>query len=385
MTCWSCIIAAGGAGSRIGGAPKQMEILGDCPMWKWSFKTALSLFEDGVREIIIVAPRGASGLFDPGPLPDGLTCIVVEGGETRRDSVLNGLMAASCDLVLIHDAARPFASGELFKRVMAGACNNGTAIPLVPVSDALKSVEGTRVKGVQERSSVRLTQTPQAFPTEEIRNVISIVDRNVPDEAEAWLLEGKFLSWVEGESMNFKVTYPDDLKKAQKIAGSVFRKKTGIGYDIHPLAPGRPFILGGIHVPFSLGISGHSDGDLLCHALADAILGASGMPDIGTIFPAFEERYKNINSLSLLSEVVQMVASKGISVESADAVITAQVPRLAGWIEEISRNVGKVLFQGGCGDFSMRAKSGEFSGPVGNGEVIACWAVATVKMSDLLI
>jgi 2-C-methyl-D-erythritol 4-phosphate cytidylyltransferase/2-C-methyl-D-erythritol 2,4-cyclodiphosphate synthase len=363
----------------MGSIPKQLEILGDLPMWKWSLKTALSLVDEGISEIIIVAPRGAAHLFDPGPVPDGLICKVVEGGETRRDSVLCGLEATSRDLVLIHDAARPFASAELFRRVMIETRKNGAAIPLFPVSDALKSVDGPRVEGIHQRSVVRLTQTPQAFPAEEVIKVISVAGGNVSDEAEAWILEGRDLSWVEGETMNFKITYPDDLIMARKIAASLFLKKTGIGYDIHPLAPGRPFILGGIHVPCSLGISGHSDGDLLCHALADAILGASGIPDIGTLFPAGDEKFKNARSLSLLSEVVQMVNKKGISVESADAVITAQVPRLSGWIDVISRNVGKVLAEAGCGDFSLRAKSGEFSGPVGNGEAIACWAVATVK------
>jgi len=376
---WTCIIAAAGAGSRMGGVPKQLEILGDVPMWKWSLKTALSLAEEGISEIIVVVPRDAVPLFDPGPVPVGVTCKVVEGGETRRDSVLSGLVSASREMVLVHDAARPFASVDLFKRVMTGTCKNGATIPLVPVSDALKSVEGCRVKWLHERSAVRRTQTPQAFPAVEAREVLSLAGRNVSDEAEAWLLEGKDLSWVEGELMNFKITYPDDMDMAQRIAGSFFLKKTGIGYDIHPLAPGRPFILGGVHVPFPLGISGHSDGDLLCHALSDAILGASGMPDIGTLFPAAEEKYKNASSISLLHEVLQRVHKEGISVESADAVITTQVPRLSEWIEVISRNVGKVLIEAGCDDFLLRAKSGEFTGPVGNGEAIACWAVASIR------
>lgn len=378
MTPWSFILVAAGRGSRFGGKGKQLEMLEGCPVWEWSVRTVSTLEGHGLSEIVVVVPEGLAEEFKQPDLSPGIKFRFVYGGRTRRDSVLSGLRAAGNEWSLIHDAARPFASAGLCLRLMGSAIANGAAIPLIPVSDALKMVQNDMTIVGLDRSTFFLAQTPQAFPTEALVEVLLAAEEDVADEAEAWGNSGRKFAHVLGESMNFKITFPEDLHKARLIASGASESRTGLGYDVHPLRPGRVLVLGGVRIPFPLGLYGYSDGDLLCHAVSDALLGAAGLPDIGTIFPSSDPEYMNALSLDLLENVVGRIHRSGFRVSSVDAVINAQIPKLAPWIGKIEMSLKKTLFRGKEGRLTVKVKSGENIGTVGCGEAMVCWAFATI-------
>jgi len=383
LTPWSFILVAAGKGSRFGGKGKQLELLGGCPVWEWSVRMASSLEDHGLSEVVVVGPEGLAEEFKRPDLSPGIKFRYVHGGPTRRDSVLSGLRTAGNKWSLIHDAARPFASAELCLRLMESAIANGAAIPLIPVSDALKMLQKDMTIASRDRSNFFLAQTPQAFPTEAIIEVLLAAEENVADEAEAWIKDGRKMARVQGENMNFKITFPEDLSKARLVAAGASETRTGLGYDIHPLRPGRQLVLGGVRIPFPLGLYGHSDGDLLCHAVSDALLGAAGLPDIGTIFPSSDPEYRNAFSLDLLENIAGRIRGSGFRIRSVDAVINAQVPKLAPWIEKIEMSLKKVLFLEKEGILTVKVKSGENIGAVGCGEAMVCYAFATIVTSPV--
>ena len=379
MKEWSFIIVAGGSGQRFGGFLKQVLDLGGMPLWEWSAKVALSLAGDGVKEVIVVVPEGLEKCFDVSLYSGKRSLVLVQGAETRQGSVLSGIRASTCNMVLVHDAARPFVSGVLCKRVMAEAEIKGAAVPLVPVSDAVKVIENGAIAGQAERQNLRTAQTPQAYPRLELQEVLEKCENNVDDESQAWVGSGRDIGVINGDPVNFKITYPEDLERARIIEKGYSVECSGLGYDIHPLWPSLPLILGGVSVPSRLGLRGHSDGDLLSHAISDALLGASGLPDIGIIFPSTDPAYRGACSRELLAEVVRMIGEKGFSVVSVDAVLNAQIPSLSPWIEKMKKSLEPVLFKSGRGSLSIKAKSGEGVGRIGNGEAMACWAFARVR------
>jgi 2-C-methyl-D-erythritol 4-phosphate cytidylyltransferase/2-C-methyl-D-erythritol 2,4-cyclodiphosphate synthase len=395
---FSFVIVAGGSGSRIGGLEKQFRTLGggEKPVWRWSVDLALSAREWGVREIVLVLPR-AGGVGEEELPSCPLPVKIAAGGAARSDSVRNGLEAAGCGYVMVHDAARPFASASLLRRLAEETTPETGAVPVLPVAEAIKRIDGTGVRAV-DREGLYITQTPQSFFRETLIRVLkgSGVFR---DEAEAWLAAGLELRCVEGERLNFKVTWPEDLKLAALLAAereggkpmeSTDRDslekaapeiRTGIGYDLHRLTPGRRLVLGGVLVESPLGLLGHSDADVLAHAVADALLGAAGLPDIGNLFPASDGRYKDADSMELLREVVELVNKERWEVVWVDAVIEAQVPRLNDCLPAVRAKVSAVLDpeSGGGLRFNVKAKSPEKTGDPGAARAMVCRAVATLR------
>ena len=368
MREYSFIIAAGGQGTRLGGK-KQFMSLGNRELWRWSAENAA--VTDSVREIILVIPQGET--LTPEWTHD-VPLRVVNGGSERALSVLNGLNAATCDYVMVHDAARPFASPELFRRLMDAVSDDAGVVPVLPVSDALKRIEGGEVSCV-EREGLYITQTPQVFPRMKLIEAV----RKFPsakDEAEAWFKSGHELRHVEGERMNFKVTVGDDMTIARALTERRITR-TGLGWDIHRLVPERKLILGGVRIESPLGLLGHSDADVLTHALMDAVLGGAGLPDIGNIFPASDERFRGADSLELMREVMRLVNAEGWNVDFADAVITAQVPRLNKYRDDIIRKLSEFF------PLNIKFKSAENIDDSGRGLCITCRAVATLGRAVL--
>ncbi|MDR1977234.1 MAG: 2-C-methyl-D-erythritol 2,4-cyclodiphosphate synthase [Synergistaceae bacterium] len=399
---FSFLIVAGGSGSRIGGLGKQFRSLGENkPLWRWSVELALSAREDGVEEIVLVLPQGCElgENWDFCPLP----VKVAFGGATRTDSVRNGLAASTRDYVMVHDAARPFADGELLRILMAHTAPTVGAIPVLPVAEAIKRVDASGKVHAVDRDGLYATQTPQSFFREALIRVLTRQDSSpsssfsssfkFKDEAEAWLAAGMELRCVEGRRSNFKVTWPEDLELAEALAthrGTIRSKmttnemtvRTGIGYDVHRLVPEKPLILGGVVVPSPLGLLGHSDADVLGHAVADALLGAAGLPDIGNLFPASDERYENADSMELLRRVVELVKRAGWAIVWVDAVVEAQIPRLNPHLPAIGEKLSEVLNSGDrSGDLcvNVKAKSAEKTDDPGAGKSMVCHAVATLK------
>ena len=363
MKNFSFIIVAGGKGLRMGNERKQFMLLNNKPLWKWSADKAAEI--DGISEIILVVPSDCEEKFSC-----DYELKIVHGGSERAESVLNGLMAATCEYVLVHDAARPFASKNLFLSLMNSTDENVGVVPVLPVSDALKKIENGNKVSCVEREGLYITQTPQSFHREKL---IEAVKENLKakDEAEAWEKAKHELTYVKGEKLNFKITFKEDMLVAKSIVNSKIIR-TGLGYDVHKLIPGRKLILGGININSNLGLLGHSDADVLTHAVMDSILGAAGLDDIGNIFPASDEKFKGSDSIKLLEYVLKLVKDNGFYIEFVDAVVEAQVPRLNKYREEIKSNLGKYF------DFNIKFKSPEEIDDTGKGLAMKCWASATL-------
>ena len=384
---FSFVIVAGGSGTRMNGKNgerKQFIDIGGRPLWRLCADTAAGLFDKGIREIVLVLPKDttASAIDEIKRNWDATVPLVTaEGGAERADSVLNGIMSASCDYVMVHDAARPFASKELLLRLMEETSETEGAVPLLPVSDALKHVCGDDIAKVN-RDGLFATQTPQSFHRTTLISALEKHGAGAKDEAEAWLAANLTLRRVEGERLNFKVTWRDDLKLARALTGEK-TIRTGLGYDVHRLVPERPLIIGGVRIKDSpLGLLGHSDADLLSHAIADALLGAAGLPDIGNLFPANDDTYKDADSVELLKRAAELVRANGWRVEWVDAAVQAQVPRLNSYIPEMKKRLSDAINPGGPDCVNIKAKSAEGIGDAGMGGSMNCWAVATLSLRD---
>lgn len=388
MTDWGLILVAAGRGRRLGGSPKQFRILGDRPLWQWGLEVGMALYEAGfIREICVALPDGTPEYRLPIETAKGSKSLFfVSGGEERFSSVLNALKRITTSFVLIHDAARPFLPFNLCLRLIDAvekSCFTKGAVPLLPVSDSVKRIPSDGKWECFSREGLFLTQTPQAFPRKEL--VEAIEKYQGKDEAEAWLRNGGEIVGVQGDPANFKITYEGDWRLAESIAQGRLTWRTGHGYDVHPLVLGRPLVIGGVCIDFSLGLTGHSDADVLSHAVADALLGAAGEPDIGRLFPASDPTFLGISSLVLLRESIRRVRNLGWTIQWIDATLVAQVPRLAPFLPEIQKNLQEVLQEeSGLGEkeegrFNLKVKSGERVGSVGRAECIFCHAVATLS------
>ncbi|WP_300523735.1 2-C-methyl-D-erythritol 2,4-cyclodiphosphate synthase [Aminiphilus sp.] len=383
----SFIIVASGKGTRMGGTPKQFCRLGSMPMWRWSAFVANALFLEGiVGECVLVIPEGKTMTSDVDCFEMPLR--FAPGGMERADSVLSGLREASGEMVLVHDAARPFVSTDLCRRLLLAA-GEGGAVPVLPETDALKRIsEAGEVMPVSREGLFR-TQTPQVFPRHLLLGVLERAERGAKDEAEAWIAAGMPLTTVPGERKNFKITYEEDMTMAQMLARAQAKDvlRTGHGYDVHPLVPHRPLLLAGVRISSALGLQGHSDADVIAHSVADALLGAAGEQDLGTLFPASEERYRNADSMLLLDEVCRRIFSRAWIVEWVDVTLIAQVPRLGAFVPEIESALNAVFNRvwkensGGKTNrcVHVKVKSGEHVGSVGRGEAMVCHAVATLR------
>jgi 2-C-methyl-D-erythritol 4-phosphate cytidylyltransferase/2-C-methyl-D-erythritol 2,4-cyclodiphosphate synthase len=363
----------------MGGVAKQFRMLGGRPLWRWSADVAERLHSMGlVDELIVVFPQNCDlgaikGLHD-------MKCPVVfaSGGKERTRSVLNGLLASSSEFVMIHDAARPFLDVGLCRSIFEGTSGDRGVIPLLPSVDSLKGLDGG-VISVIPRETVFRTQTPQAFRRETL--IRAIEDAGVAtDEAALWLEAAKELAWTPGDEKNFKITTEFDWLAATSLVNAARETRTGFGYDVHELVPGRRLVLGGLEIPSELGLLGHSDADVLCHAMADALLGAAGLGDIGALFPASDERYKDMDSTIILGRVLEILAQDGWSVGWIDATLIAQVPRLGPLMSKITSNLGRSFAAYNLIEkINLKVKSGEFVGGVGRAECMECNVLATIE------
>ena len=388
------ILVAAGASTRSGGGvPKQFVSLGGRPM----FLAALDCLSSVCSEIVIVAPEGR---VDEticeierhralGRTPAETRLAVVSGGSRRQDSVANGLAAlpAGSVIVLVHDAARPFASPDLAERVVAAAFEVGAAVPVVPVTDTVKRVSGTgggdRVQETLSRKALRLAQTPQGFRRDLlVRAYDRLGGSEITDDAQAVEFIGHDVALVEGDPGNIKVTTAHDVELAHLRvglkAGVPGEVRIGVGTDCHRLEEGRPLVLGGVTVPFGKGLAGHSDADVLTHAVCDALLGAVSAGDIGRHFPPGDPAYRDISSLILLDRVVGIVRKRGYEVSNVDTTVVAEAPRLGPHIAAMRRSLAETLGTDPEA-VSVKATTTEGTGPEGAGAAMTAHAVAIVR------
>ena len=299
------------------------------------------------------------------------------GGDTRRESVINGLSLVTTSKVLVHDGARPYLSVDLLGRVVDALSTHSAVIPVLPVTDTIKVVEGGHVKSTPRRETTYIVQTPQGFDTDALRRAYEVAPHDITDDASAYEYIGDVYT-VEGDRDNIKLTYLEDfLPKATPTLPKIEGYRVGLGIDAHRLVEGRPLILGGVRVDYPLGLLGHSDADVVLHAVSDAILSASDNRDIGYHFPDTNDDYKGADSAILLRRVVDMTKDKGYSIANVSVVIVCQKPKLRDYIPSIAKSIAEII--GISTDkVSVSATTTERMGYAGEGQGIACESVATL-------
>jgi 2-C-methyl-D-erythritol 4-phosphate cytidylyltransferase/2-C-methyl-D-erythritol 2,4-cyclodiphosphate synthase len=385
------VVAAAGSGARMGdGPPKQFRLLDGRPLLEHSLETLAG--HPRVDSLVLVLPADAPVAWIP---PVGPSCSfsgtpleVVAGGASRQLSVLIGLEAArrwSPDLVLIHDGARPLVTERLVSRVIEGAGKRGAVSPVLDVPDAVRGVDAEgRFASTMDHEQLRLVQTPEGFSFPlilEAARQAQAAGVEADDTATLARLAGHEVWSVPGERGNIKVTDPGDLVLAERLLAGSGRRQTvraGSGYDAHRLVPGRPLILGGVNVPHSSGLEGHSDADVLLHALADALLGAAALGDLGRHFPESDPALAGVSSVDLLRSTAALLGDAGWGVCNVDVTVTAQRPRLAPYVKQMRDIVARAL-DIHPGAVSVKATSTEGMGFEGRGEGISARAVALIR------
>ena len=300
---------------------------------------------------------------------------IVKGGAERQESVYNALQEVNricpgVSYVLIHDAARPFVSEQVVRNVIKATAEKGAAVACVAMKDSLRRMNGEASQGVN-RSEYCSVQTPQGFRKADLMEAHDKALREglqATDDAMLVELAGFPVEVVDGDYQNIKITTREDLP---------VEYRTGIGYDVHALTEGRKLILGGVDIPFERGLDGHSDADVLVHALMDALLGAAALGDIGQHFPDTDDTYKGISSMVLLEKVRDLLAENFFSIANVDMTIMAQRPRIGPHIEAMRDNIAEVLGIG-TSRVNVKATTTERLGFVGREEGIAAEAICSI-------
>ena len=397
MTC-TAIIVAGGEGRRLGHTrAKQYLPLAGRPLLLWT----LDAFQQcpAIDHVVLVV---GVGLVLPVTVllrPFKMTKIrkICPGGDERVDSVAAGLRQVPDDteLVAIHDAARPLVTPELIQRVVEEAARHGAALPVVPVPDTVKQVDGEIVQRTVDRRQLYLAQTPQAFSMDLIRRAHEALAPDadpVTDDAQLVELLGHPVRTVPGDPDNFKVTVAGDLQRAEALltepapaaaakGAEMNDPRSGIGYDVHRLVEGRDLVLGGVTIDWPRGLLGHSDADVLCHAIGDALAGAAVLGDLGQLFPPDDPRYKDARSLDLLEQICDMVTDAGFTIGNVDATVVCQKPKLAPHVADMRQNLAGALGVG-MDRVSVKATTTEGLGFAGHEEGIGAHAVVMLTRPE---
>lgn len=385
---WTILLAAG-QGTRLsratGGTRKQFLHLEGVPLY-WRCVQTMAAVPD-LGGIIVVFPpgecehRSAELLSLKNAHSPGLPVIAVAGGERRQDSVRLGLSAlpATCARVLVHDSARPFFSAGLVRTLLDGLDSDVQGvIPALPVTDTIKEAADGLVRHTLDRKTLYAVQTPQLFPSALLRQIhLQALQEGweVTDDASMMEMAGFRVRMVPGEDGNKKITTPEDLRMLAIPHPSPL-PCTGFGYDVHAYGGNRPMVLGGVPIAGAPSIKAHSDGDVLLHALCDAILGCLGLGDIGEHFPDSEDCYENISSGILLSEILGKARAAKLCISHVDLTLIAQTPRLSPHRAAIRSNVAR-LMELADHQVNVKATTEEHLGFTGRKEGIKAVALVT--------
>lgn len=372
-------MVAAGSSRRMGGQDKlEAQILGRSVL-RWSVEAMAAAPEIGAV-IIVVAPDRVEPVRLL-PWVRSLDVLVVAGGSRRQTSVAAGVRVAEREFVLVHDAARPFVSAQLVSRVVAGTQAHGAAVPVLPVVDALKEVADGRIVGSADRTALFRAQTPQGARQEWLTAATMAYaegEPTIPDEAALLARLGVEVYTVQGDARNMKVTLPEDLALARRLAGEGAGQRVAYGSDSHPFGPGDGLRLGGISVDGAPRLHGHSDGDVALHALCDALLAAADMGDLGRLFPAGVAATRGIDSRELVAEVVARLDCVQLAPDSVDVTILGARPRLGGQRLEAMAGAIAELLHLPAGRVSVKAATGNLSGDEGAGRAISATCLVSV-------
>ena len=376
----TAVIVAAGSGTRMGtDVPKQFLKIGG----RTILETTVAVFEHNpfVDEILVLTGRDFVKFCEDLCGRFGKVRSVLPGGKERQDTVYEAVRRIpDGQLVLIHDGVRPYVTDGVIEGVLAGAKSAGAAVPAVACKDTVRQTlaenggeaETVSLSRTLDRKTLFQVQTPQGFASEILRHAYEAAyAEGFLGTDDAGLAEriGQKILLTEGDYANIKITTREDLPMEMRV---------GSGYDVHRLTEGRKLILGGVDIPYEKGLDGHSDADVMVHALMDALLGAAGLGDIGRHFPDTDPQYKGIASLKLLEIVNQRIHEAGYELGNADVTIIAQKPKLAGYISQMEENLAEVL-QADRKQINVKATTTEKLGFTGRGEGIAAEAVCIIK------
>jgi 2-C-methyl-D-erythritol 4-phosphate cytidylyltransferase/2-C-methyl-D-erythritol 2,4-cyclodiphosphate synthase len=395
----AAVLVTAGRGRRMGGTEKAWIDFWGRPAWRWSLDTLLAI--RGMTHVAVVAPGEALERYRA-YLPPAVVarCRVVAGGAERADSVLAGLRALedagepAGRIVLVHDAARPALTVELAEAVIRSALSAGAAVPVVPVPDTLKRIEAGTAEKTVERAGLAGAQTPQAASLGILRAALEAARARgtaPTDDAAAVAALGVRVAAVDGDPANRKLTEPGDIgpmrallrARAVPLAPAAVPPggRAGIGFDAHRFAQDRPLRLGGVDWPDErAGLAGHSDGDVLLHAVIDALLGAAGAGDIGSLFPSDAETWRDADSADLLQRALERVLAIGWRVGSVDVTVVGARPRIDGRREELEQRLAGLL-QVDAGVVSVKGTTSDGLGLPGD-EGLAAYALVTLVPAE---
>ncbi len=378
------VVVAAGSGSRLGHSePKAFVELRGVPILEHALNGVFDAVE--AAQVVVVVPRAklaaakAIAARAAGAASGYLT--VVAGGETRQASVAAGLAALdpAVELVLVHDAARALTPGALFDRVISavrtGGAEGGGVIPALPVSDTIKRIDRReKVVATVNRADLVHVQTPQGFPRAALEAAYASAVKDHTDDAALFQEAGGEVSIVEGEARAFKITTPWDLRRAENVLGVSSGLRTGLGVDVHAYDDSAPLWLGGVYWPDEPGLAGHSDGDVVIHAICDALLSAAGLGDMGGRFGSADPRFKDARSETFLRETLTLVTGSGFVVGNLAVQVIGKRPRIAPRRGEV-----ETLLTGLVGaPVSVSATTTDGLGFTGRGEGITAIALATI-------
>lgn len=381
----SAVLVAAGSSTRMGFDKLSFDLGGETVVQR-----SIRAFAECplVSEIVLVAGKNRAFLEQQaGACTKPVQ--VVQGGATRAESAKNGVLAAHGELVAVHDAARPFVSQAVITAALEAAAACGAAAPAVPVKDTVKRAvrgdgktvpEQCMVADTPDRSTLYAVQTPQCFDRAAYLAALDELDaekaRLVTDDCSLFELTGRPVQLTQGDYANIKITTREDLPRPE--AKGECKMRIGHGYDVHRLVEGRKLILGGVEVPFEKGLDGHSDADVLTHAVMDAVLGGAALGDIGRHFPDTDPAYAGADSLELARHVARILAQAGWKVANLDATLLCQRPKLAPYIPAMRENLAQALGLE-VEAVSVKATTEEHLGFTGQGLGIAAHAVALLE------
>lgn len=381
----SAVLVAAGSSTRMGFDKLSFDLGGETVL-----RRSIRAFEQcpRVSEIVLVAGKNAD-LVRREAADCRKPVRIVAGGATRAESAENGVRAASGQLVAVHDAARPFVSQAVIAAALDAAARYGAAAPAVPVKDTVKQAspgdgktvpDGCTVAATPDRSALYAVQTPQCFDRQTYLAALEALDgekaRLVTDDCSLFELAGLPVRLTQGDYSNLKITTREDLPRPADKGETGMR--IGHGYDVHRLVEGRRLILGGVEIPYEKGLLGHSDADVLVHAIMDAVLGAAALGDIGQHFPDSDPAYAGADSLALARHVAELVRQRGWRIGNIDSTILCQKPKLAPHIPAMRANIA-AAFGLAADAVSVKATTEERLGFTGEGLGIAAHAVALLE------
>ena len=379
------IIVAAGSGTRAGGElPKQYQHIGHSPVICHTVNEFIS--HEAIDDIVVVISKEHRDLYDTAMKEFSLRPPVI-GGQTRQQSVFNGLKEIAADKpskVLIHDAARPFVTGQIIDDVIAALDDSEGAIPGIEVVDTINQVQNGKVSGRLNRNELRAVQTPQGFVFDAIYKAHqkAAIDGNTSATDDSALVSS--VAMVQGSPDNIKLTTAQDIDFADKKIRQTFMAdlgdiRVGQGFDVHAFEPGDHVILCGVKIPFSASLKGHSDADVAMHALTDAILGALGEGDIGKHFPPTDAQWKGAASEIFLEGAIGLVLQRKGFLAHCDITIICEAPKLRPHIDAMREKLSQIMAVE-VDRISVKATTSEQLGFTGRGEGIAAMAITTIRL-----